>query len=100
MIKFISEEEFDESVSEKGLTIVDFFATWCGPCQMLGEVLEKISKDYNIVKVDVDKAQNLAMKFDIEAVPTMLIYKDGKKVDRLEGFYPENELKEKIDEWL
>ncbi len=100
MIKFISEEEFDESVSEKGLTLVDFFATWCGPCQMLGEVLEKISKDYNIVKVDVDKAQNLAMKFDIEAVPTMLIYKDGKKVDRLEGFYPENELKEKIDEWL
>src|SRR5574344_3139796 len=98
MSKFISEEEFNESVSGKGLTLVDFFATWCGPCQMLGEVLEKISKDYNIVKVDVDKAQNLAMKFDIEAVPTMIIYKDGKKVDRLEGFYPENELKEKIDE--
>lgn len=100
MLKYINEEEFENSVKDQKLVLVDFFATWCGPCQMLGEVLENIENDYEIVKVDVDKAQNLAMQFGIEAVPTMLIYKDGKQVDRLEGFYPEKELKEKLDEWL
>lgn len=100
MLKHIEENEFDEAIKAEKVVLVDFFATWCGPCQMLGEELEKIQKDYNIVKIDVDKAQNLAMKFDIEAVPTMLIYKDGSQVERLEGYYPEKELKEKLDEWL
>src|SRR5574344_2909201 len=88
MSKFISEEEFNESVSGKGLTLVDFFATWCGPCQMLGPVLEKISNsraDFDIAKINIDESQDLAIEYGIEVVPTMVIFKQGKHVETMSG---------------
>ena len=84
MLKYVDENNFENEILEgKKVILVDFFATWCGPCQILGPILEKIGDsraDFDIAKVDVDKAQKLAIKYGIEVVPTMLIFKDGKVV--------------------
>ena len=98
MIKKIEKEEFEKEVLKNSKTVVvDFFATWCGPCQMLMPVLEEIAKerdDFDIIEIDVDEAQELAMEYDIEAVPTMIIFKNGTAIDRLGGYYPKEELEE------
>lgn len=104
MLKKISEEDFKSEVLENNKTvIVDFFATWCAPCQMLMPVLEEISNeidDLDIVEIDVDKARNLAMSYDIEAVPTMIIFKNGSQIDRLGGFYTKDELTEELKKYI
>ena len=78
--------------------MVDFYATWCGPCKMIGPVLEELSQELEIkvVKVDVDEHLEIARKFAIMSVPTILIYKNNEIVDKLIGFMPKDELKEKI----
>ncbi len=104
MIKKIEKEEFEKEVLKNSKTVVvDFFATWCGPCQMLMPVLEEIAKerdDFDIIEIDVDKAQELAMEYDIEAVPTMIIFKNGTAIDRLGGYYPKEELEEELKRYL
>ena len=104
MIKKIEKEEFEKEVLKNSKTVVvDFFATWCGPCQMLMPVLEEIAKerdDFDIIEIDVDKAQELAMEYDMEAVPTMIIFKNGTAIDRLGGYYPKEELEEELKRYL
>ena len=105
MIKKIEENEFEQEVlNNKKMVIVDFFATWSGPCQMLMPVLESIAakkeNEMDIIEVDVDKAQALAMKYEIEAVPTMIIFKNGIMIDRLGGYYPEEELEEELKKYI
>ena len=104
MIKKIEKEEFEKEVLKNSKTVVvDFFATWCGPCQMLMPVLEEIAKErdnFDIIEIDVDKAQELAMEYDIEAVPTMIIFKNGTAIDRLGGYYPKEELEEELKRYL
>ena len=104
MIKKIEKEEFEKEVLKNSKTVVvDFFATWCGPCQMLMPVLEEIAKerdDFDIIEIDVDKAQELAMEYDIEAVPTMIIFKNGTAIDRLGGYHPKEELEEELKRYL
>lgn len=104
MIKKIEKEEFEKEVLKNSKTVVvDFFATWCGPCQMLMPVLEEIAKerdDFDIIEIDVDEAQELAMEYDIEAVPTMIIFKNGTAIDRLGGYYPKEELEEELKRYL
>lgn len=97
----INKDNFENEVlkSDK-LTIVDFFATWCGPCQMLAPVLEKISNentDINIFKVDIDQSQELAINSRVEVVPTLVFYKNGSAIKTLEGFRTEKELLEEIN---
>lgn len=96
MIKYIDETNFKTEVLEsKNAVLVDFFATWCGPCSMLSPVLERISNtraDFDIVKVDIDKLRDLAIDYDIEVVPTILIFKNGNVVHRIEGFVSEEEI--------
>ena len=90
MAKIINSNEFNDTI-EKGVVVVDFFATWCGPCKMLAPVLDELNeelKDVDFVKVDIDKSMDLAQKFRIVSVPTMKIFKDGQEVDRLMGFMP------------
>lgn len=97
MLINLKEESYEELVKE-GLVVVDFYATWCGPCKMIGPVLEELSQelDIKVVKVDVDEHLEIARKFAIMSVPTILIYKNNEIVDKLIGFMPKDELKEKI----
>ena len=97
MLINLKEEKYEELVKE-GLVVVDFYATWCGPCKMIGPVLEELSQelDIKVVKVDVDEHLEIARKFAIMSVPTILIYKNNEIVDKLIGFMPKDELKEKI----
>lgn len=90
-MKVINETEFD-TITKEGLVLVDFFATWCGPCKMLAPVLEQLSETYEgrlqVVKVDVDQSSNLAMRFGIMSVPTMLLFENGELVKTLQGYQP------------
>lgn len=103
MARIINKDEFENDVlkSEK-LVLVDFFATWCGPCQMLAPVLEELSNendDFEIVKIDIDQERNLAIENKIEFVPTVVIFKNGKEVDRMIGVFDKNEILEKIQKY-
>ena len=104
MAKIVNTGSFRGAVEEnKGEVVVDFFATWCGPCKMLAPVFESVSEELNdakFVKVDIDESLELAQKFGISTVPTMMIFKDGKVVDTLVGFMPKDSLKAKVEAHL
>lgn len=102
MAKVINSQEF-ESAIENGVVVVDFFATWCGPCKMFSPVLEDLSDELDnvsFVKVDIDESMDLAQKFKIVSVPTLKIFKEGKEVDTLMGFMPKEVLMPKIEQYL
>ncbi len=96
---------FEEMVANKETFFVDFFATWCGPCKMLGHVLEsvndKLPEGAKIVKIDIDKERQLAELFNVNAVPTMMFFVNGKSNgDVLTGFIPETDLLPKLQEFF
>ena len=103
MIKHINEKEFEnEIIKKQGVCLVDFYATWCGPCMMLAPVLEEVSNSragYNIYKIDVDENNSLAQKLNIDTIPTICIYKDGKIVDRQVGYKNKEEIVELIEKY-
>ena len=84
-------EDFNELINDE-LVIVDFFATWCGPCRMLSPVLEEIQDKYKIVKVDIDDSNDLAKKYGVMSVPTIIKFKNGEEIDKNIGFLPKEEL--------
>ena len=82
MAKIINSQEFDNTI-ESGVVVVDFFATWCGPCKMLSPVIDELSgelENVNFVKVDIDQSMDLAQKFKIVSVPTLKVFKNGEEV--------------------
>ena len=94
MLKHINNrDEFNEAIKE-GTVLVDFFATWCGPCKMLSPVLEEVANenDVLIIKVDVDEAGPLAAQYNIQAVPTLMLFKNGQRVDVRMGYQNKNQL--------
>lgn len=98
MLKHINSEEFNKEVLEnERVVLVDFYATWCPPCKMLVPVLEKVASsraDFDVIKVNIDESQELANEYRIEVVPTMVIFKDGKPVDKIIGLVDERKIAE------
>ncbi len=94
----LEKEDFNDVIS-KGKVIVDFFATWCGPCKMLGPVFEKVSEEVNdvkFVKLDVDKFNDIARQYGVMSVPTLILFENGKEIRKEIGFMSEDKLKDFI----
>ena len=101
-IKNLSLDNFDNEISSSNIPVlVDFWAEWCGPCKMLGPILEEISEDLKdklqVVKVNLDENQDLAMKYSIRSIPTLLLFKGGELIDTKVGLLPKSDLVEWID---
>lgn len=96
----LDESNFDATIA-KGVTVVDFFATWCMPCKMLSPIIEDLARDNDgkavVAKVDIDLSESLAIRFSVESVPTVIIFKDGAEVDRIIGFSQKAKLQNAID---
>ena len=96
-IKNCNENDFENEVLKSNLpVIVDFWAEWCGPCKMLTPILEELSdemiKEISIVKVNLDENQDLAMKYSIRSIPTLLLFKEGNLIDTKVGLLPKSEI--------
>jgi len=97
----LNEKSFQKEVLEgKGIALVDFWAVWCGPCQIMGPIIDQLAQDYGdkvkVAKVNVDENQSLAAKYEVMSIPTLIIFKDGQLVDKLMGIQSKEALKEKI----
>ena len=95
MLKHInSAAEFDAAIKE-GKVLADFFATWCGPCKMLSPLLEEIAEenpDLLVLKIDVDEVGELATRYGIQAIPTLMLFKNGQRVETKMGYQNKNQL--------
>lgn len=96
-----TQETLDAAVAQKGLVLVDFWATWCGPCRMLAPVIEELAKDYDgkvtVGKVDIDEEMDLATRYGIMSIPTVMLFENGEEVDKLVGVRPKDSFTELID---
>ena len=102
MAEILTAENFKEKVEDaKGTVLVDFFATWCGPCKMIAPAIEQLSTDYEgkaaVYKLDVDEAQDVAMKYKIMSIPTLVFFKDGQEAERIRGALSQPELAEAME---
>ncbi|MDR2151692.1 MAG: thioredoxin [Helicobacteraceae bacterium] len=96
----ITTETFDEAIKE-GVSLVDFWAPWCGPCRMVAPTVEDLAKAYegkvSVCKVNVDENQELASRFGVRSIPTILFFKNGAQVDSVVGLQPKQKFEEKLD---
>jgi thioredoxin 1 len=98
----VTDSTFDEVVLKAETPVlVDFWATWCRPCQMVAPILEELTQEYSgkltIAKLDVDQNQQTAQKYRVMSIPTMIIFKEGKPVTNIVGFKPKDQLKKQLD---
>ena len=100
IIEITSKDQFDEAVKSWSLTIVDFWAVWCGPCRVLKPLLHKIAGEHSeiqLLTVDVDANGDLAAEYNINSIPAVFFFKNWEIVDSFVGVMPENEILEKIE---
>ena len=91
MIKYLEDNDLDSKLKDKKI-LVDFYADWCGPCKMLGTILEEM--DFPIFKINVDKFPELARKYGVMSIPTIILFDNGKEIKKNIGFLSKNELEE------
>ncbi|QIK69386.1 thioredoxin [Erysipelothrix sp. HDW6C] len=98
-MKNLTKANFNEEINN-GVVLVDFYADWCGPCKMISPILAELSETHadkaTIVKINVDEEGELAQRFDVMSIPTLILFKDGKPVGRKTGFMPKPELEKFI----
>jgi thioredoxin 1 len=95
----LTAKNFDETISSEEPTLVDFWASWCGPCQMMLPVIDEMAKEakgYKVAKVNIDENSDLASKFNVMSIPTFLIFREGKVVDQISGAASREMLEEAI----
>ena len=105
MAQVINSIEFRNLVEgAEGVAVVDFFATWCGPCKMLAPVFQEVGKELDgkaqFYKVDIDQSLDIARQFNVSTVPTIIVFKNGEPIERLVGFMPKENLLAKIKEYI
>ena len=97
----ITDDEFDAVIGREGLTLVDFWAPWCGPCRTIAPVLEDLAADYGdgltVAKINIDEHQRNAAAYSVRAIPTLVLFKDGSPVDTLVGVQSRSSLTAAID---
>ena len=102
-MKIVNKEEFDE-ITKEGVALIDFFATWCGPCKMMANILEEIAKEapegVKIAKVDVDEEDQLSRNFGILSIPTLIIFKDGQMKEKHVGVWQKEDCLKAIEKYL
>lgn len=104
-MKIVNETNFDNEVLNSNIpVIIDFFATWCGPCKMLAPTFEELAKEYDgkvkFVKVDIDESPNLASKYKIRGVPTLLIIKNNEVISTMVGVQPKQKIIDELSKVL
>lgn len=101
-VQHFNKEGFDKALSDGKLMMVDFWAEWCGPCRMLGPVIESLAGQYEdtavVGKVNVDEEQELAIRYGVMNIPTVIFFKDGKEIDRKVGIMPPAAFTQVLDE--
>lgn len=101
MIHTIDSANFESTINENQIVLIDFFADWCGPCQMLHPTLEELANDFNgkaiISKVNVDANQELAAQFDVRSIPALFYFKNGKLVSRQNGLQSKTALTDQLN---
>ena len=104
MIHHIENERIlSEVLKSEKLVVIDFFAEWCGPCQMLTPIIRELDEKYDVVeffKVNVDESQDCAMRYGVTAMPTLVFFKNGEEVERPIGFLEKDELAQIIEEFI
>ncbi|MEO6878544.1 MAG: thioredoxin [Gemmatimonadaceae bacterium] len=99
----VTDANFEEEVEKHdGLTVVDFWATWCGPCRMIAPILEQLSTEYEgkvkVTKLDVDANIKTGSRFNVRSIPTLLFFKEGKVVDQIIGAVPKTHIESKLQQ--
>lgn len=99
LMKLVNSEQFNEEI-KTGLTVAKFFATWCGPCKMQTPIVEQIEEEMkgkaDFIEIDIDQSPDVTKAYEIMGVPTIIIFKDGQKVDQIVGFMPKEPLQARI----
>jgi thioredoxin 1 len=96
-VKELNEASFEKAINADAVVVVDFYADWCGPCKMLKPVLDELSNaGHTIYSVNVDESKELAIKYHISSIPTVLFFKKGKQVDQFVGLKDDSEIEEMI----